>query len=320
VRKPHAIIHLDFFRRLVLCVGQLVDHARRAALGSGLARRPCTGSRRYRARGLRHAFGLVAFTALPAFAATPADINADFPGLIAQNQAHFSRLTDHEVFRLAQAYTFANHGDPYALAAVISDPVQRARYLKVAQEVQPVLTPRPVLPRHVPRRMAAGLLVPNVGMTLDEIYLVYRTGQSMTVTAALYETSYYVGLNVGVAWGVGWYTGSAVSYLLQNYAPGVDNGIGATLAFLMDGGRTVTLAQWNALLLAANAGSFGGGGNPVYDPPHLSAPPEIPGAPGVPDPHGTITVEPIPDQYNPHGYPPGICEDIAWSTYDGAHC
>ena len=267
---------------------------------------------------------------------TPAEINANFPATIRQNLAgsagseRFARLTDHEVLKLTQSYTAANNGDPYDL--VLSDPVQSARYLKVAAEI----APRPLRPRfgggargggHVARQKVAAPFVPNVGMTLDEIYLVYRTGLGMTVTASLYSTAYFVGINVSTAWGVGWFMGKQVSYLLQNYAPDADNAIGQTLAVLFDPSDPTKLRVWNALLLSGFSSTYAntnpGGGNPGYNQPPAttpSAPPQ--GAPGVPEPHGTITIAPpLPGfQFNPHGYPDDVCADIAWSSYDGAHC
>lgn len=254
---------------------------------------------------------------------TPAEINAKFPGVIWQNLAaspeRFSRLTDHEVFKLAQAYTYANHGDPYELVGVIRDPVQRARYLKVAADMvgAPLVAPRPVRPifgagRHLARQKIA--LTPNVGMTLDEIYLVFRTGQAMSVTAALYETSYFVGLNVSIAWGVGWYTGTAVSYLLQTYAPGVDNSIGATMAFLINGANTIAPAQWNALMLAANAARYGSPGVGGSSPGPIAAPPPPVMSGPPPSRTPTITIEPPPTPYYaaPDGqvYYPGMPDNV----------
>jgi hypothetical protein len=250
---------------------------------------------------------------------TPAEINVSFPATIRQNLAgsagseRFALLTDHEVLKLAQAYTFAN-GDGHDLAAVLSDPVQRARYLRVAQEIAPAptLTPRPVLPRggRVARQKAAPPLTPNIGMTLDEIYAVYRTGTAMTVTASLYSTAYFVGLNVSTAWGVGWYTGKGVSYLLQNYAPTADNAIGQTLAVLIDPSDPTKLRVWNALLLSGFGSAYGGAPSqgPVSGPP---APPIMASPPvmaGPPQPTPTITIEPAPT--SPPVYWPGLPPDV----------
>jgi hypothetical protein len=281
-----------------------------------------------------------AFAANPAgspIGSTPAEINASFPATIRQNLAgsagseRFALLTDHEVFKLAQAFSVSD-GNPHDLAAVIADPVQRARYVKAAAEIAPapVLTPRPVLPRggRLARQRAALPLTPNVGMTLDEIYMVFRTGQAMSVTAALYSTSYFVGLNISKAWGIGWATGSAISYLLQNYAPGVDNGIGATLAFLMNDAGHVIPAQWAALLLAADGARYGGApssglvsGPPA--PPVMASPPVMA---GPPQPTPTITIEPAPTPYYPApdgqlyypALPPEVRDALCHNVLEGA--
>jgi hypothetical protein len=256
--------------------------------------------------------------AAPCFAAnatTPQEINAQFPALIRQNLAgftgseRFSRLTDHEVFKLAQAFSVSD-GDPHDLATTISDPVQRARYLKAAEEI----SPRVVRPRRgggggrervvIPRQKVAAF-VPNVGMTLDEIYFGYRT--TMVMEAALYSTAHFAGINLSAAWGFGWYTGTAVSYLLQNYAPAADDVIGHTLAVLLDRNDPTFLKVWNALLLSGFSSTYGQGGGGGNNSPPRAPPAPLP-MPAVPQPHWTVTPEPAPTPWS--DLPPDVRQTI----------
>lgn len=67
----------------------------------------------------------------------------------------------------------------------------------------------------------AGGFKPNVGMTLQEIYTGFRgmvVGRA-AVTAALYETTVYAGLQLSIAWSAGYSIGTGLTTLAQTYAP-----------------------------------------------------------------------------------------------------
>jgi hypothetical protein len=62
---------------------------------------------------------------------------------------------------------------------------------------------------------------PSTGMTLDEIYTGFRGMQvgSMGGTAALYESTFYAGTQLTIAWGAGYGFGTGLTYLAQTYIP-----------------------------------------------------------------------------------------------------
>ncbi len=67
----------------------------------------------------------------------------------------------------------------------------------------------------------AGTFKPNVGMTLEEIYTGFRgmmVGRA-AVTAALYETTVYAGIQLSAAWVGGYSFGTGLTMLAQTYAP-----------------------------------------------------------------------------------------------------
>lgn len=137
---------------------------------------------------------------------------------------------------------------------------------------------------------------PNVNMTLNEIYLNFRTAPvgSLGPAAAAYETTVYASRHLGVAYGAGYTIGTGISLLLQNFAPSVHMAIGGivygaveslvnvfTSGNIGDTGKVQEEVSWNFALgnispiLAstggdyavvaewnANAGGGGCGGDP----------------------------------------------------------
>lgn len=77
---------------------------------------------------------------------------------------------------------------------------------------------------------------PTIDMTLEEIYLEFRTAPigSLSPSASLAETAMFAGKYLSAAFGAGLTVGSGISWLIQNYAPGLDNAIGATVATMID--------------------------------------------------------------------------------------
>lgn len=103
---------------------------------------------------------------------------------------------------------------------------------------------------------------PNVSMTLDEIYTGFRgmTIGETAVTAALYETAAYAGLQLTVAWGAGYGFGTGISNLMQTYAPDWYSNTFVPLV-----GNTVTYLQ----NVVDKVGSFYGGS--LYDLGHYES-------------------------------------------------
>jgi hypothetical protein len=72
---------------------------------------------------------------------------------------------------------------------------------------------------------------PFLDYTIREIYLSLRTAPigALSVRAALYETVSIVGKRFGVAYSVGFTLGSALAPVIEQHAPGLWHGIGATV-------------------------------------------------------------------------------------------
>jgi len=69
--------------------------------------------------------------------------------------------------------------------------------------------------------MASGSFTPSVSMTLEEIYLGFRSMQvgSMAVTGAIYETAAYAGIELYAAWTGGYWFGGEITGLMIKYEP-----------------------------------------------------------------------------------------------------
>jgi hypothetical protein len=73
-------------------------------------------------------------------------------------------------------------------------------------------------------------------MTLEEIYLEYRTAPigSLSRAGALAETAQFAGVHLaGAAW-AGQLIGTGISWLIQTYAPSLDDAIGGTIGGMID--------------------------------------------------------------------------------------
>jgi hypothetical protein len=77
--------------------------------------------------------------------------------------------------------------------------------------------------------------VPTPDMTLNEIYLEFRTapGQALSIVSSIEETLTYVAIRSTSSFGAGYTVGSGASYLLENYAPDTNANIGGTVATMM---------------------------------------------------------------------------------------
>jgi hypothetical protein len=77
---------------------------------------------------------------------------------------------------------------------------------------------------------------PTVDMTLEEIYLEYRTAPvgSLSPAGALAETAQFAGVRLSAAYGAGYAVGTVISWLIGTYAPDLDDTIGSTIATMID--------------------------------------------------------------------------------------
>ncbi|MGN6111652.1 MAG: hypothetical protein ACTHOC_01355 [Luteimonas sp.] len=77
---------------------------------------------------------------------------------------------------------------------------------------------------------------PTVDMTLEEIYLEYRTAPvgSLSPAGALSETAQFAGYRLSAAYGAGYAIGTGISWLIENYAPGLNDTIGATIGSMIE--------------------------------------------------------------------------------------
>jgi hypothetical protein len=77
---------------------------------------------------------------------------------------------------------------------------------------------------------------PTIDMTLREIYLEYRTAPigSLSPSASLAETSMFAGRYLSPAAGAGAAVGTVIHALIAEFAPSLDDAIGATIAGMID--------------------------------------------------------------------------------------
>lgn len=73
-------------------------------------------------------------------------------------------------------------------------------------------------------------MAPNINMTLNEIYLDFRTDPvgSLGVRDALVETGLYAGADLTATWTVGNLIGQGLNYVIETYDPGLGDAIGGT--------------------------------------------------------------------------------------------
>ena len=73
-------------------------------------------------------------------------------------------------------------------------------------------------------------------MTLEEIYLEYRTAPvgSLSPAGALSETAQFAGVRLSGAFGTGYTIGSGISWLIEHFAPNLNDAIGDTIASMIE--------------------------------------------------------------------------------------
>lgn len=80
---------------------------------------------------------------------------------------------------------------------------------------------------------------PTLDMTLEEIYLEFRTAPvgSVGPAAAVAETGMYASVNVGIAWETGTAVGEQINNIIDKYDPSLGDAIGGTISNMVDGAR-----------------------------------------------------------------------------------
>jgi hypothetical protein len=190
---------------------------------------------------------------------TPAEIDRNFIGVITRNfenggtASRVARLSDRELAAIARhakggaaselarlLKVFATRLDAQSLARISSAfgraPVEGA----VRAYASP--TVRADFERRVAGLMAGGEggggagPAPTLDMTLEEIYLEFRTAPvgSLTPAASLASTAMYAGTMPYGSYRGGEWVGSQIHALIQTYAPEVDDTIGGTIGQMID--------------------------------------------------------------------------------------
>jgi hypothetical protein len=178
------------------------------------------------------------------FGTTPAAIHANFPTVVYNNLntsaaatrlAHFSAQ---DVQDLMLAYARNNRGNTTPLIALIKvkAPAQLARFTTAANNAvagytgtsMPMQNKMYLRPQALPPPVAPA---PTVDMTLQEIYLEFRTATagSLSVNGAIAETIQFAGPRLLGWFGAGYSVGTVFNWLIQTYAPNTYDAIGGTL-------------------------------------------------------------------------------------------
>jgi hypothetical protein len=189
---------------------------------------------------------------------TPAEIDSKFATVLESNFSNgqakkiLTRLTNRELHDIADRYYATNVGRPSELLNIMARQLDGKSLTRVAaafgyENVQRAVTaysPGNVqieftrnassIALGVPTPMAGP--APNINMTLQEIYLEFRTAPvgSLSPSAALTETSIYAGAYLYGAWKVGTAIGTQIYGLIQTYDPALDDAIGGTESVIVD--------------------------------------------------------------------------------------
>jgi len=189
---------------------------------------------------------------------TDAQIHERFAGIIEQNfrtgnaNAIVHSLSDRELTDLASTYKRA--GGKTTLLRTLSKSVDAAGLARVTSAFNGVSFGGRISPD------APTAAAPNVDMTIEEIYLDFRTAPagSLSVEGALYETGVFVGVRASGAFGAGYTVGTGISYLIETYDPELEMAIGGTISNMLDQMAAAASALAMGKLQAAMDRLFGG--------------------------------------------------------------
>ena len=208
-------------------------------------------------------------TAARVIGTTPETIERNFVGVVTRNLANagtasrIARLSDRELDGIARHAAQGAPVDRAALLKLFATRLDSASLVRVAHAFGRAPVEAAVRTYADPETRAAfaigiaGLVPPppedgggggttpypspspprpTIDMTLEEIYLEFRTAPigSLSPSASLAETTMFVGRYLSTSFTAGALVGTGISWLIQNYAPGVDNAIGATIATMID--------------------------------------------------------------------------------------
>lgn len=84
--------------------------------------------------------------------------------------------------------------------------------------------------------VAASGPAPTTDMTLDEIYLEFRTAPvgSLTITSSLSESAIFIGTKLSIYATAGYTAGTIANYYITTYDPSLGDAIGGTVAGMME--------------------------------------------------------------------------------------
>jgi hypothetical protein len=188
---------------------------------------------------------------------TPQEIHAQFASIIESNfrtgnaEKVIQNLSAKELNDLATRYRIESKVGTSPLLAIMAtrlsdtslvkiasafgrDDVQAAVNTYASAEVKAAVTPElAVLPT---ASMVTPMAAPTVDMTIQEIYLEFRTAPlgSLSVGGALSETAMFAGKDIAAAWWVGDAIGTQLSNAIQEYDPALDDAIGGTVSGMVN--------------------------------------------------------------------------------------
>lgn len=189
---------------------------------------------------------------------TPAEIKQRFASVIESNFANgapetiVNRLSDRELSDLATRYnalttpgnrplltTFATRLGSESLIRVAGAFGPSAVGAAVKAHASPAVQAAvlPALAGLAPKGVAIQPLVaPTTDMTIQEIYLEFRTAPvgSLGAASALSETAIFAASRIGIAWWVGNAIGTQINNAIETYDPSLSDAIGGTVAGMVN--------------------------------------------------------------------------------------
>jgi hypothetical protein len=150
------------------------------------------------------------------------------PGILGRVSRHFGFGAVYEAIikhAPSKASEFQRHSNPNFMSPGPWSPVPQPAAMRLAKFI--LEDERPAFYRRTS---------PTLDYTLYEIYLSYRTAPvgSLTVRAALYETAVFAGSRLVAAYYAGYTVGTALSSLIQVYAPDLHTSIGGGIYTVVD--------------------------------------------------------------------------------------
>ena len=201
-------------------------------------------------------------TAARIIGTTPEAIQRNFIGVVTRNLANagtagrIARLSDRELDGIARHAAQGTPVDRAALLKLFATRLDGASLVRVAQAFGRAPVEAAVRTYADPATRSAfalgiaGLVAPppeggggggsyprpNLNMTLEEIYLEFRTAPvgSLTPSAALAETAMYAGTWLYASYKVGQVVGDELHQLILTYNPSLDAAIGETIGSMIE--------------------------------------------------------------------------------------